>query len=231
MAEIWDFLQSTADSAAFNMALDEALLHSATDRERPLLRVYSWDKPSVSFGYFQKFPAHLADKYQIVRRPTGGGLVYHGNGVDTTYTVVAPPDHRLCTMSTTNAYYAIHKAVAVALELVGGVTSRGVALASDAPAGVSGPTRTRSYECFRKPVAGDVVTDGRKLAGGAQRRNKRGILHQGSIAARISTAALTRGFCDVLETDLHDYKLSDAERTLAEKLVRKKYATDAWNHR
>ena len=231
MAEAWDFLQSPAGSAASNMALDEALLLTAAKRARPLLRLYSWQQPSVSFGYFQKLPEHLASQYEIVRRPTGGGLVYHGDGVDTTYTVVVPPDHRLYTMSTTNAYYAIHKAVAVALEPVGRVTSRGVALASDAPAGVSGPTRTRSYECFQKPVAGDVVADDRKLAGGAQRRNKHGMLHQGSIAGRISAAALKRAFCEVLETELHDYKLSDAERTMAEELARKKYATDAWNRR
>jgi lipoate-protein ligase A len=42
---------------------------------------------------------------------------------------------------------------------------------------------------------------------------------------------LKRAFCDVLGADVHIYRLSDAERTLAEKLVREKYATDAWNRR
>jgi lipoate-protein ligase A len=73
MAEIWDFLHSPAAPAAFNMALDEALLRTAAKRGRPLLRVYSWKKPAVTFGYFQKFPKDLAEGYEVVRRPTGGG--------------------------------------------------------------------------------------------------------------------------------------------------------------
>jgi lipoate-protein ligase A len=231
MFEIWDFVQSPAGSAAFNMALDEALLLTAAKRGRPLLRVYSWQGPSVSIGYFQKFPVALAGRYAVVRRPTGGGLVYHGESVDTTYTVIVPPDHSLYAMSTAQSYRAIHKAVALALELVGCVTPRDVAVASDAPAEVSGPTKTRSYECFQRPVAGDVVFDGRKLAGGAQRRNKLGMLHQGSIAVRISSVALRRAFCEVFEASVYDYKFSDAERTQAEELARKKYATDAWNRR
>ena len=219
MSETWDFLQSPAGSASFNMALDETLLLTAAKRARPLLRIYSWKKPSVSFGYFQKLPVNLAGQYEIVRRPTGGGLVYHGNGVDTTYTVVVPPDHRLYGMNTTDAYCALHKAVAAAFESQTTLHNA----SSLSPRG--------QYECFQKPVAGDVVTDGRKLAGGAQRRNKYGMLHQGSIAGRISAAALKRAFCEVLETSVHDCELSDVERTMAEELARKKYATDGWNRR
>src|SRR5438876_9547937 len=115
MTETWDFLQLPAASAPFNMALDEALLRAAVERRRPLLRVYSWEQPAVSIGYFQKFPAHLAGKIDIVRRPTGGGLVYHGE--DTTYTVVVPPSHRLYGVATADAYCAIHKAIAVALDV------------------------------------------------------------------------------------------------------------------
>src|SRR5512135_2244055 len=115
MTETWLLLDSPADGAAWNMALDEALLRTAANRHRPLLRFYSWRQPAVSIGYFQKFPAHLAGKYELVRRPTGGGLVYHGDGVDTTYTIVAPPSHPLYKTKTTDAYCAIHEAVATAL--------------------------------------------------------------------------------------------------------------------
>ena len=233
MTETWDFLRSPAAAAATNMALDEALLRTATERGRPLLRLYSWEKPAVSFGYFQKFPMPLADKYEIVRRSTGGGLVYHGDGVDTTYAVVVPPDHRLYTMSTPDAYCAIHKAVAAALEhgaVVGRVPSRGVAPVSGSPAGGGGPTTVgRSYECFQKPVQGDVVADGRKLAGAAQRRTKWGLLHQGSIAASVTAQSLRRGFGEILGMEFAGYKLSAAERTLTENLTREKYATNAWN--
>ena len=232
MTETWSFLESRPADAATNMALDEALLRTAAERGRPLLRLYSWEKPAVSFGYFQKFPVPLADKYEIVRRSTGGGLVYHGDGVDTTYAVVVPPEHRLYTMSTADAYGAIHKAVAAACELCSR-ESQSCARVSDPaqsadrkspeisrrsavpPSARSGDLRTTlaavpslhkaqvassrgQYECFQKPDRGDVVVDGRKLAGAAQRRTKWGLLHQGSIAASVTAESLRRGFRRIL---------------------------------
>lgn len=217
MSEIWDFLQSPAAGAAWNMALDEALLRTAARRGRPLLRVYSWEKPSVSFGYFQKFPAHLADGYEVVRRPTGGGVVYHVE--DTTYTVVVPPANALYAMKTTDAYCVLHKAVAAAFESQ-------AALHMAAPHSLQG-----QYECFQKPVHGDVVADGRKLAGGAQRRTKSGMLHQGSIASKLSAEQLKHGFEDTLNVGFAVYELTDTERALAEKLAREKYSAASWNHR
>jgi len=217
MTETWLLLESPAGGAAENMAIDETLLQTAEKRGRPLLRVYAWLKPSVSFGYFQKIPAHLASSYDLVRRPTGGGLVYHGQ--DTTYTVVVPPAHPLYKMSTLNAYGALHQAVAAALEMPSALHDA----AAQSPQG--------QYECFQKPVRGDVVIDGRKLAGGAQRRTRRGMLHQGSIAARLSAERLSAGFRRVLGVDFQSYELTAAERALAEKFCLEKYATDAWNKR
>lgn len=213
--EIWDFLQSPPAGAAWNMALDESLLHTAAKRGRPLLRVYAWEKPSVSFGYFQRFPSPLANAYDAVRRPTGGGVVYHVE--DTTYTVVVPPGHALYAMKTADAYCALHKAVAAAFASRPALHETSL----HSPKG--------QYECFQKPVHGDVVADGRKLAGGAQRRTKSGMLHQGSIAAKLSAEQIKHGFQEALGIEFEAYELTDAERTLAEKLVREKYATDAWN--
>ncbi len=192
MSEIWDFLHSPVAGAAFNMALDEALLRTALKRGRPLMRVYSWEKPSITFGYFQKFPANLTEGYEVVRRPTGGGVVYHVE--DTTYTVIVPPGHSLHAMKTAEAYCALHKAVAASFE------ARPDLYVAElhSPQG--------QYECFQKPVHGDVVTDGRKLAGGAQRRTKSGMLHQGSIAAKISAKQLLQGFRETLGIDFDDYR-------------------------
>lgn len=222
MAEVWDFLHSPASDAARNMALDEALLRTAAQRGRTLLRAYSWRKPAVSIGYFQKWPAQLAGTREIVRRPTGGGLVYHGD--DTTYTVIAPPTHPLCAMKMGDAYCALHKAVVAALG-----TERSRQSATLHAVAVSSPQG--QYECFERPVHGDVVAEGKKLAGAAQRRTKWGLLHQGSIAAKISARQLADGFSVALSAEFRQYELSDAERTLAEELVREKYLTDAWNRR
>lgn len=191
------------------MATDEVLLRTARQRGRALLRVYSWLRPSISIGYFQKFPAELAGQYEIVRRPTGGGLVYHGE--DTTFTVVVPAGHRLYRLTTTEAYREIHEAVA-----------RVFAAELQATGKASG-----QYECFQQPVAGDVMAGGRKLAGGAQRRNRDGMLHQGSIAARVTGEELCRAF----GVDLEPYELTGEERVMVTWLADGKYRTDAWNRR
>jgi lipoyl(octanoyl) transferase len=217
MIETWDFLQCGAGSAAFNMALDEALLRMAAKRGRSLLRVYSWEKPSVSFGYFQRFPARLADQYQIVRRPTGGGVVYHGD--DTTYTVVVPPGRALFTMPTTDAYCLLHKAVAAAFEMQPELHHAELR----SPQG--------QYECFQQPVHGDVVMDGHKLAGGAQRRTGSGMLHQGSIAAKVDPEQLKQGFGEILAVRFKAYHLTEDIELLAKRLALEKYGTDAWNRR
>ena len=206
--EIWDYLQSPAADAATNMAVDHALLRFAVTRGRPLLRLYTWRQPAVSYGYFQQSPAHLAGQYEIVRRPTGGGLVYHGH--DTTYTVVIPPGHALYQLGTPDAYRAIHRAVAAAL-----TTPAELAEKSPAPRG--------QYECFQNPVAGDVVAGHEKLAGGAQRRGRGGVLHQGSIAGSVDADRLRAGFRQEFDAEFVPYTLSAAEQAEADRLRREKY--------
>lgn len=207
--EIWDCLRSPAAPAALNMAVDHALLRFAGTRGRPLLRLYTWCQPAVSYGYFQKYPAQLAGQYEIVRRPTGGGLVYHGQ--DTTYTIVIPPGHALYQLSTNAAYCAIHRAVAAALTAQAELLPH-----AQAPRG--------QYECFQNPVAGDVVAGTEKLAGGAQRRGRAGVLHQGSIVGRVDADRLLAAFRTEFNIEFIPYTLTAAEQAEADRLCREKYA-------
>ena len=75
----WLLIQSGAGEAAFNMALDEALLEAMPRLQQPVLRFYGWTGPAASFGYFQKFAEieRATMLRPLVRRPTGGGLVPH----------------------------------------------------------------------------------------------------------------------------------------------------------
>lgn len=213
--DAWALLQSPVADAAINMATDEVLLRTAARRGCPILRLYAWQAPSLSIGYFQKFPVELANRYDIVRRPTGGGWVYHVD--DTTFSVVVPPGHRLHRLKTSDAYCAIHAAVAAALPQ---------------PARLAGEQATPrgTYECFRKPVAGDVVAGDQKLAGGAQRRNRDGMLHQGSIAARVADR-LPDAFRKQFDCEWKPYRLTDEERAMITWLADGKYRNDAWNRR
>jgi len=161
-------------SAAVNMAIDEALLETA---EIPTIRFYTWDHPALSFGYFGKFAdvKNHAPRRDLARRWTGGGTVFHGD--DLTYSIVIPASETAFGESSMSIYENVHRALCRVL------LERGqdavVAAVADRGAGVS--AAGHSGECFANPVRADVLSNGRKVAGAAQRRTRRGLLQQGSI--------------------------------------------------
>jgi len=93
MKPIWRLLNTKNNSAAMNMAIDEALMSSQNGDALPALRFYGWTHPSFSFGYFQNIPEEVDMQkcnergIDMVRRPTGGGTVIHS--WDQTYSVIA----------------------------------------------------------------------------------------------------------------------------------------------
>src|SRR5450755_3610789 len=95
-------------SAPMNMAVDEALLGSATF---PVLRFYRWRSPALSFGYFGSYAdvADQRDEREIVRRWTGGGVVPHG--ADLTYSVIIPASHPFFARSSLAIYSDLHDAI------------------------------------------------------------------------------------------------------------------------
>jgi lipoate-protein ligase A len=173
------YCDNPAHSGAMNMAIDEALLETAII---PTIRFYGWCSSALSFGYFGKFSdvAIYAEERDLVRRWTGGGIVFHGD--DLTYSIVIPANDPAFGELSIALYERIHRALADALNgvgeraiVTGGVDSGGIALSKHAAVNASG------HNCFTNPVRADVMMDGRKIAGAAQRRTRRGLLQQGSI--------------------------------------------------
>jgi lipoyl(octanoyl) transferase len=156
-----------AQSAAVNMAVDEALL---ADARVPVLRFYRWRRPSLSFGYFGRYAevAPEEGEREIVRRWTGGGIVPHGT--DVTYSVIIPAAHSFFERSSPEIYSALHEAIRRALEMNG---------VSATLAGNAAPKI--SENCFANAVRADIMSADRKIAGAAHRRTRNGLLHQGSI--------------------------------------------------
>jgi lipoate-protein ligase A len=200
--------------AARNMALDEALLLLARSA---VLRVYRWQQPAVSFGYFGKFAAITAawPGREIVRRTTGGGAVPHGR--DITYTLAVPSGHPLAQMSARESYRSVHALLARWL------SSRGLATAL-APA----PLERGSGTCFESPVEADVLGAVGKLAGAAQRRTREGLLLQGSIQ---SVPTEWSRDLPVLFGARQSRGFTRDELALAERLTGEKYGTRAWTER
>lgn len=193
-------LPTRTAGAAENMAVDFLLLQRYPQPAAVRFRHYAWRGPAVTFGYGQKIAfvrEQLAgqERVDLCRRPTGGGIVDHRN--DWTYALVIPRGHPVEELRAADSYQRVHEALAAALRRQGvaarvkpcaasgsdGLTCEGSAVSKDplqqraeavGPAGV----------CFQRAEAFDVVhaTTGEKIAGAAQKRNKHGLLFQGSVA-------------------------------------------------
>jgi lipoyl(octanoyl) transferase len=213
-------------SGAMNMALDEALLEHATV---PSIRFYQWYSPALSFGYFGKFAdvAAYAFERDLVRRWTGGGIVFHGD--DLTYSIVIPASDRAFGKSSICIYEKIHRAVAHALNRIGersvvagGVKPRPGRFAKRAAIGAAG------YDCFANPVRADVMIDGCKIAGAAQRRTRQGLLQQGSIQGVDLDNGLADRFANALSANCSGRKIDEEILNRARGLAHGKYGADFW---
>jgi lipoate-protein ligase A len=207
----------TPRSAALNMALDEALLESA---DRPAIRFYRWDHPALSFGYFGKFRdvEPFAAERELVRRWTGGGIVFHGN--DLTYSISIPSSTEDLTNSSRAIYTAVHEALRKTIE------------ESGHPAELATSESERvSDSCFAHPVTADVVSGNRKIAGAAHRRTRAGLLHQGSIQNMDISNHLASAFAEHLCPDFRDAALNPSLIDRAHQIAETKYASEAWLRR
>ncbi len=206
--------QERAD-AATNMALDEALLDSSTE---PALRFYGWARPSLSFGYFGKYAEVENDPRELVRRWTGGGSVPHGD--DLTYSLITPATEPAFREGPVAIYAALHSAIRDALRAEGFEAELAAAAAPKI-----------SDACFANPVRDDLMLDGRKIAGAAQRRTRAGFLQQGSIQLSGLSRAFRMRFAEALATTIETREISPAIRARAAELGTLKYGTAEWLRR
>lgn len=208
-AEIVHIADPAPHDGALNMAIDELLLRNAT---APLVRTYSWARPSVSFGYFGSYAETAAawPEHALVRRWTGGGIVCHDH--DLTYTLIVPPTESLFTVGIAESYRLVHEAVLAALP--------GARLRESRQA------ESGSGACFENPVQHDLERDGRKVAGAAQRRTRWGLLHQGSLLVE-SAIDLPAALAKSVRTR----NLSADELAAAETLAASRYGAVEWLQR
>lgn len=169
------------------MARDEALLASAP--ESPALRLYGWSPPGLSLGRFQGDDEAAAALLafpgaEIVRRPTGGGAIYHDDEV--TYALVVPlGDPAIAGASIEESYFRLDAPVIAALAELG-VPSRH----RSEPFAARG-RREEPFFCFDRKSRLDVVASSapggaapKKIAGSAQRRSRTHLLQHGSVLLR-----------------------------------------------
>ena len=161
-------------SGAANMAADEALLHTAAADGLASLRFYTWAEPTLSLGYFQPAAVRLADpllaRLPWVRRASGGAALVHHH--ELTYALALPPGRPWQEPSSEPWACRMHHLITRALKRFGAET-RSVVCGEERKLG--------DVLCFLDQTAGDLLADGAKVVGSAQRKHRGAILQHGGI--------------------------------------------------
>jgi lipoyl(octanoyl) transferase len=173
----WRFLNTGAQSGAWNMAFDEELairLRDGVDT-LPVLRVYTWQPYTISIGFNQQVEDFDVGKMasagiDIVRRPTGGRAIFHAH--ELTYSVVIPIGER----GPRAIYRFINEALLAGLHRMG-ISATLTSHDDNFQKLYKDPT---SIPCFSSAARSEIQYDGRKLVGSAQRRFGNVILQHGS---------------------------------------------------
>lgn len=194
--------------AAEQMAIDTAMVAVAERDGIALLRLYRWLEDTVSFGANESVLRHWnrpkleTDQVACVRRPTGGRAVWHDTS-DLTYAWSGPAAHPA---EVRRIYRDLHERLAAAITQ----PNRSIALA----AAVGSPGLVPGA-CFDVPVGGEVLVDGRKAIGSAQRVYGRRVLQHGAIAVRDRRQCLAsyRLVAPDCEPPQSEAMLDDAEAT------------------
>ena len=222
----WLLVNSGKCDAAFNMALDEALLEAVSRLGKPVLRFYGWTEPAATFGYFQKYAdvERATLLRPLIRRPTGGGIVPHA--ADWTYSAVFPPGHEWHSVKAEESYRRIHDWLRLAFAELEVKTELAPCCKKSIPG-----------QCFIGHEKSDLLWHGKKIAGAAQRRNKLGLLIQGSVQPPVKIArADWENAMRAAAAKSFSVKWNDVspDATLAEhaaKLAREKYSQADYNQR
>ncbi len=178
MERTWRLIDSGPGNASYNMALDEAIATSVRKGNLPpALRLYGWDRPSLSLGYFQRTLGIDTDYCEaedipIVRRPTGGRAILHDD--ELTYSVSACTYLVPFSGGLLDSYKKISTAFHLAFGKIGIYTEAKLKKEK-------GSVLAGSPLCFQSSSYGEIIINNRKIVGSAQKRWDDGLLQQGSI--------------------------------------------------
>ena len=260
--DYWRLIDTGLLSGPENMALDEALLCSFDQLSRPVLRLYGWNPVALSLGRFQKAGEVLdvdrcrADGVPLVRRITGGGVIYHAD--ELTYSIICSPDQIPEARSIKDSFRVL---TGFLLQFYRNLGLEALYALDCCSSGEKLGERTPF--CFAGKESFDILVNGRKIGGNAQRRLKQVVFQHGSIPVlnrvadgivylrqhpegvedRVTCLAdegmstdsvflksiLKDAFCTNLGTVLLETNPTYLEQQLAEKLHREKYLNVHWN--
>lgn len=153
------------------MQADADALQEISANDPPILRFYEWEKPSATYGYFLEPEDFFIERQiDLAKRPTGGGVLFHTD--DLAFSLTIPATHPFYSVNPLHSYQAINQCVIDALKSLGFTLKFTLCCPK---------TSARGSFCMTNPTTYDILVDGKKLCGAAQRKTKTGLLHQGTI--------------------------------------------------
>lgn len=164
------------------MALDGGLLQTA---EKVFARRYTWAPQALSLGKFQSVQMLPQLPFDVVRRPSGGRAVLHGEDFEWSFAVIFPAgtfgDRPSTTIDLRTPYSVVADAFSGTLEELG------VTLDGDSEAAYQ-----RSAFCFATVMRHDLLTRGEKVVAIAQARAHGHVLVHGSVLEQRPPRELTQ---------------------------------------
>ncbi len=192
------------------MAADLYLLGACARGDSLFLRLYHWERPTVTYGYMQNAADLLDREYcetqgaQWIRRPTGGRAVLHHQ--DLTYSCVFAHDLKQLGQSVAESYRILSDC------LIAGFAIAGIdAKAHDSSFDTASARSEQRLPCFLAPNRDEIMAGGKKLVGSAQKRTAAGVLQHGSIPLTPAFRQLPRY-----------QKMTDRERAIQMRLLEQK---------
>ncbi len=211
----WLFINSGVNNGIFNMSCDNYLLDLISNNivSQPILRIYGWDKPTISIGANQDL-IDIPKDYIIVKRATGGQAVKHGlPNEELTYSVLINYGYKVKQL-----YHEIGEALILFLAQY---DLKGVI-------GYSSNNYSKQFDCFNSKTEADIVVNDIKVIGSAQYRKKEYVLQHGSIKLDIiqklsgkyinfkdAGIKLKDSFADKLKIKFVDYTLTENQMKTA----------------
>lgn len=251
----WRLIPLETNNGYMNMALDEAILKSVIEKKSPYtLRFYKWAPSTASIGRNQSLSSEIDMKtaknkgFQVVRRITGGGAVFHDELREITYSIVCPIAflEKLGSKTVLEQFELITQGIIAGLHIFGLKPEKGV------------------IHC---PA---LFLEGKKFSGNAQARTRGYLLQHGTILLEIDPElmysvltppknvtkskmvqsvyakcigiknnlegynetlfleSLKEGFEKVLHITLKESSFTSFERELADQLSKEKYSNEVW---
>lgn len=183
-------IRSEPASASYNMAVDEKIFFRYLKDGIPTFRIYGWQEPSFTYGLSQKPEREMnmvecnKDNIHFAKRMTGGGILFHHNEI--TYSLVCSKDDIGEEKDVFVSYRKICAFLISFYQSLGLKPTFACEVDNFIDNSAAHPLCSASHEKY------DILINGKKIGGNAQKRNRQAVFQHGSIPISLDWELMRR---------------------------------------